>query len=325
MPTNVPPQYKEAEARYRAARSDEEKIAALEEMLAIMPKHKGTDKLQADLKARLAKLRRGPEKKGGPHTAGHLIAREGAGQVALVGPPNAGKSALVAALTHAAPKVADYPFTTREPVPGMMAFENVSIQLVDLPPVSPEHVEPWVFDLIRRADRVWLVARAEEALEGFEAVRELLAAKHIDLVPVGAAPAEPGPRLAKPTLVVLTGADRPEGDASAAAFRELAGADWAVHLVSTADGRGLDALRRSTYLALDVIRIYTKEPGKPPDREKPFTLSRGSSVMDLAVHIHKEIAASLQFARIWGTGVFDGQAVKGDHGLHDGDVVEIHA
>src|SRR5262245_17177121 len=180
MPTNVTPQYKEAEARYRAARTAEEKIAALEDMLAIMPKHKGTDKLQADVKARIAKLRRDTGKKSGARGPSHMIPREGAGQIALAGLPNSGKSALVARTTHAEPKVAEYPFTTREPVPGMLPYEDVHLQLVDLPPISREHVESWVFDLIRRADLVWVVLAQETALEDLEEIRFLLGSKHLE-------------------------------------------------------------------------------------------------------------------------------------------------
>jgi ribosome-interacting GTPase 1 len=330
MPTNVTPQYKEAEARYRSARTAEEKIAALEEMLAIMPKHKGTDKLQADVKARLAKLRRDTGKKSGARGTSHMVPREGAGQIALVGLPNSGKSALVAATTHAEPRVADYPFTTREAVPGMMRFEDVGLQLVDLPPVSREHVEPWVFDLIRRADLVWVVLPHESALEDLDEVRALLRAKHLELVPAG----EPFPAaggfsteeavspVLKPALLVVTGMDRPGGDANLEALRELL--PWTPLAVSVASALGLEELASRTFVLLDVIRVYTKEPGKPADRERPFTLKQGSTVSDLALLIHRELSAALKFARIWGATVFDGQPVKGDHVLVDGDVVELH-
>jgi len=326
MPTNVPPQYREAEARYRAAVSPEDKLAALEEMLRIMPKHKGTDKLQADVKARIAKLRQHQEgpRKGGGHS--HVIAGEGAGQVALVGPPNVGKSSLVSVLTGAEPKVADYPYTTIEPVPGMMPVEDVFVQLIDLPAISTEHVEPWVFDLVRRADILWIVVESGGALDGLESIRSLLAAKHIEVYPQGGSSAAGGDPawVRKPGMLVVTGMDRPGAADNLEILRALLEAPWPVHAVSPVNGHGLEALGRETFEALDVIRIYTKEPGKPADRKRPFTLPRGATVADLAETIHRELAQGLKFARIWGEGVFDGQQVQRDHVLAEGNVVELH-
>jgi ribosome-interacting GTPase 1 len=327
MPTNVPPQYREVENRYRAATDPEEKLACLEEMLRIMPKHKGTDKLQADVKARIAKLRKDRGKKGASTGPSHMVPREGAGQVALLGPPNAGKSALVAALTHAQPKVAEYPFTTREPVPGMMVFEDVKIQLIDLPPISDEHTEPWIYDAVRRADLVWLVVDNGGALDGLELVDRLVLPKHIGLIAPGAEPDyedKPLGWLPKETLLVITGSDREDAAENLEIFRELASPVFPVLSVSSVTGEGADALRRETFLALGVIRVYTKEPGKEPDRESPFTLKHGATVDDLARAIHREVAASLKFARIWGPGVFDGQPVQKDHVLEEGNVVELH-
>jgi hypothetical protein len=326
MPTNVPPQYKEAEARFRAAETVEEKIVCLEEMLRIMPKHKGTDKLQADLKTRISKLRSQASKKAGARGASHIIAKEGAGQVALVGPPNSGKSSLVDKATHAAPKVADYPFTTLEPVPGMMPYRDVALQLIDLPPISTEHVEPWVFDLVRKADLLWIVVSSEAALDGLDDIRSLLEAKRIHAVPVATGHEEKlAANVEKEALLVITGGDRPGAGEDMKALTELLEEPWPVFLVSNLDGSGYDDLARTTYEALGVIRVYTKEPGKDPDMQKPFTLKRGATVEDLARSIHKDLADHLQFAKAWGTSVFDGQRVKPDHVLDDGDVVEIHA
>lgn len=327
MPTNVPPQYRSAEARYRAALTPEEKLAALEEMLRIMPKHKGTDKLQADVKARIAKLRQHEQqtkKHGGTYS--HMVAREGAGQVVLVGPPNSGKSSLLAALTHAEPKIGEFPFTTLDPLPGMMAFEDVSIQLIDMPPISRDHVEPWIYDLARRADLLWIVVESASSLDGIELCRDLLVAKHIEArPPLTPLPDDADPTIAfKPALLVLTEFDKPESEENLALLRELIEIPWPCHAVSARDGRGLEELRRAAFEALDVIRVYTKEPGKHPDMEKPFTLRRGSNVGDLAATIHRDIAQQLRFAKLWGKGVFDGQPVQRDHILSDRDVVELH-
>jgi hypothetical protein len=327
MPANLTPDYHRAEERFRAAKTTEEKIAALEEMLRVIPKHKGTDGLQGDLKARLAKLRKEPPRKGAKASHSHTIPREGAGQVALLGPPNSGKSALVTALTKAAPAVADYPFTTREATPGMMRFEDVAFQLVDLPPVSAQHVEPWVFDLVRAADLVWLVLDGASALEGLDEVRAQLTSHHIALQPAGRprVTADPEARFECRALFVFTGIDKPGVADAIGVMDELLERRWPIAAVSSVSGVALDDLRRRTFEALDIIRVYTKEPGKPADRSAPFTLPRGSTVADLATRIHKDLAASMKFARVWGPSAFDGATVHSEHVLAEGDVVEIHS
>ena len=326
MPANLPPDYHHAEERYRAAKTAGEKIEALEEMLRIMPKHKGTDHLQADLKARIAKLRRQPAKKGARASFSHIIPREGAGQVALVGPPNTGKSSLVAWLTHAAPEVADYPFTTREPTPGMLRFEDIAFQLVDLPPLSREHVEPWLFDLVRRADLLWLVVDGLDPLGGLEEASQILQERGIEVLPAGAAHSgDPlAARIHKKALLVVTGLDKPGVAEGLEILDELLGRRWPVAAVSSVSGDGFETLGRRTFDAMEIVRIYAKQPGKPPDRNAPFTLPRGARVGELAERIHKDIAAHMKFARIWGTSAFEGQTVQRDHVLEEGDVVEIH-
>jgi ribosome-interacting GTPase 1 len=326
MPANLTPAYKEAEAKFRNAVTREEKIATLEEMLRVIPKHKGTDKLQADLRSRLSKLKREPKKKGATRGHSHKIPREGAGQVVLVGAPNAGKSNLVASLTHAKPEVAGYPLTTREATPGMMPFEDIAFQLVDLPPLCEEHVEPWVYDLVRAGDLAWLVVSIDRPLAGLDLVIDLLAGSAIGLYPAGTgAPTEPRPGwLHKPALLVVTGMDRVGSEGDLEALQELLEIPWPTVPVSSVKGTGFEELGKRTFDALDIIRIYTKEPKKDPDLHRPFTLARGSTVGDLARTIHKDIAEGLKFARIWGPSVFDGQSVKEAHVLEEGDTVEIH-
>jgi ribosome-interacting GTPase 1 len=313
MPANLTPEYHRAEERFRLAKAVDEKIDALEEMLRVVPKHKGTDGLQADLKARLAKLRRQPANKTARATHSHLIQREGAGQIALVGPPNTGKSALVATLTHATPEIAAYPFTTREATPGMMRFEDIAYQLVDLPPLNDEHVEPWVFDIVRHADLLWIVVTVENAVDGVELTRRILTDKGIDPALIGGA------------IVVATGIDRDGGDEDVAIVDELLEHRWTLAPVSVMTNRGIDELARRTFDALGILRVYTKQPGKPADRNAPFTLRRGATVGELAARVHKDLAAAMKHARVWGASAFDGQVVHADHVLVEGDIVEIHA
>jgi ribosome-interacting GTPase 1 len=326
MPANLTPAYREAEAKFKSAVTREEKLAALEEMLRTIPKHKGTEKLQGDIRSRISKLKQEPKKKTGGKGLSHKIPKEGAGQVVLVGPPNAGKSSLVSALTHAKPEIAPYPLTTREATPGMMPFEDVAIQLVDLPPLCHEHVEPWVYDLVRGGDMAWLVVSAERPLTGFELAMELLSSKAIGLYPAkGPFPADTRPGWTyKEALVVATGMDRPGAEGDLEAFQELVETPWPTVEVSSTEETGLRDLAERTFEALDIIRIYTKEPRKEPDMEQPFTLKRGATVGDLARAIHKDIAEGFKFARVWGTSAFDGQSVHDAHVLEEGDVVEIH-
>jgi ribosome-interacting GTPase 1 len=324
MPANLTPEYKRAEERLRTARTPDEKVDALEEMLRVIPKHKGTDHMQADLKSRIAKLRKESGKKASKGGFSYIIPREGAGQIALAGPPNAGKSALVRALTHAEPEVGEYPFTTREPMPGMMAFEDIAFQLIDLPPLSEQHAESWVFDLVRHADLVWLVIDGERELEGYDEAMRVLGARNIGVYPAGGKPSSPRATVEKPGLLVVTGLDKPGVRDSLPALRELLDRPWRLVSVACPTGEGLDEARRATFEALDLVRVYTKQPGKPPDLRKPFTLPRGATIADLASRIHNELVGGMTHARVWGAGVFDGQSVDKHHVLADRDIVEIH-
>jgi uncharacterized protein len=328
MPANLTAAYREAEAAFKEAVTREEKIAALEEMLRVIPKHKGTEKLQAGLRSRISRLKKEPAKKHGARAGpSHRIPREGAGQVVLVGPPNAGKSALVAHLTHASPAVADYPMTTREPTPGMMPYGEIAFQLVDLPPLCEEYVESWVYDLIRGGDLAWLVLSLDDPLSGLEVVEACLAPKAIQLVPAGSSGPEerrPGWRYLSAVLVV-TGCDRAGARDDLAVLDELLGEAWKPVGVSTVTDEGLRALGDRTFDALEIIRVYTKEPGEDPDMTRPFTLPRGATVSALARAIHADVAGRLKSARVWGPSAFDGQRVTGDHPLEDGDVVELRA
>lgn len=331
MPANLTPQYIEAEQRFKQASTTGEKVACLEEMLRIIPKHKGTDKLQADLKRRLSKLKQDTSKAAGAHrSAGPSVDTEGAGQVALVGVPNAGKSALLRALTKATPEVAEYPFTTRRPLPGMVTFENVQIQLVDLPPVSREYMETWVPQIVRHADALLLVVdlSAPSALDDIVLLttvleewkilptRQTLSVEEHEHLPTGVEP--------RRTLLLGTKVDLPSSQDTWEVLADEYGSRWPMLAVSALTGEALDTLRRALYTLLDIVRVYTKAPGKKPDLTAPFTLPQGSTVVEVAAMVHKDVAARLKFARIWGTEKYDGQMVQRDYVVREGDVIELH-
>jgi ribosome-interacting GTPase 1 len=323
VPANLTPQYKAAEAKWRQAKSLEEKRQALEEMLATIPKHKGTEKLQADIKRRLARLRQEEEARAGRHGVSFRVEPEGAAQVVILGPPNCGKSSLLAAVTRAEPAIADFPFTTTRPQPGMMPFEDVAIQLVDLPPVAASHMDPWLPNLVRAADAALLLVdpTSPEVPEDVEVVRQRLSQVHIPLV--GQLPEDADPReVPLPTLLVLTKVDKAREE-DLQVLEEMY-SQFPTVRVSVTTHQGLERFKVACWRILGLIRVYTKPPGKPVDRTAPFVLPEGSTVLDLAQHIHRELAENLAFARVWG-GKLEGQKVSRDFVLRDRDVVELHA
>jgi ribosome-interacting GTPase 1 len=330
MPANLPPQYYELEREFRQERDPREKLRIAEELLRIMPKHKGTDHLQADMKTKISKLKKQIEggKSTGPAktiTAHDHIPKEGAGQAILIGPPNSGKSSLVDSLTAAKPLVADYPFTTREPLTGMMTFEAVQIQLIDTPPISTESYENYLTGLIRNADLVVLICdlTADSMVPDLEYVRTKLAEKRIALVPEAPRSQEEFGLYRKKTLVVAH-KTMEEGSEQRLAVIERLFAEFRIVKTSILDDGSLDRFRRAVYDALGIIRVYTKPVGKEADRTDPVILPLNSTVEDAAVALHKDFAQRLKFARIWGSGKHEGQRVQRDFVLSDEDTLEFH-
>jgi ribosome-interacting GTPase 1 len=326
MPANLPPEYFEAEKRYKQASDVRDRISCLESLISTIPKHKGTDKLRADLRRRLSKLREEGtrRRKGGARGDLYTVPRQGAGQVALVGLANCGKSSLLAALTNANPVIADFPLSTVMPLAGMMPFEDIQFQLVDLPPIGNESTDGWVSSILRNADVFMLVVDLSDDPEiQSELLLDQLASWRIPLA-AGAAPS-PETEWIRPKPVVLVGT---KCDLSGAGGRfvqlqRTCGSGFMAVTVSTRTGEGLGDLRRAVFGCSGVIRVYSKEPGKKTKQERPFTLSEGATVLALAEIIHKDFVAKLKHACVWGSVRFDGQKVERDYVLRDGDVVEL--
>ncbi len=328
MPTNLPPDYYEIEKRFRIAETAAEKISLLEEMYSVVPKHKGTDHLRADLRRQLSKLKgealQSHKKHGGQSSQFH-IEREGAGQVVLIGATNTGKSALVKALTHAVPEVSAAPFSTWKPTPGMMHYENVQIQLIDTPALDKDgYLDPGLFDLIRRADLMVLVVDLQaDPFQQLNDSLELLKLHRIftksDVETIAAGEKY----LIRPMIVLANKCD--DDDDLCELFCELIDHRYQVIPVSAETGRGLSLFRQRIYAALGVIRVYARPPGKEPDLERPFVLKHGETVEDLARKIHKDFYENLKSARVWGSSAFDGQMVTREFVLQDGDIIELKA
>ena len=345
MPANLSADYLKAEEKYRGATTNEERLVCLEEMFTTLPKHKGTEKMQADIKTRISKLKKemaGPAKGGAKRADWFHVEKQGAGQVVIFGAPNCGKSALVKELTGLHAEVAPYPFTTTQPAAGMMEFEDIQIQLVDTPPVSPES-PGWLFGIMRTADiLVWMLDLSDDGLlETTEQTQALLEKAHITcgspkseggLSPHGdcpqnlsGAPPTPDSPLPTPKKVLRLGAkvDDPQAMDRLAILRELIG-DIEVLPVSVEHHTGLEELKRRLFEMLEIIRVYTKKPGKPVELRDPVVLPIGSTMTDAALHLHKDFAQNLQFARLWNNSGYDGQRVERGHVLQDKDILEFH-
>ncbi|MDJ0956838.1 MAG: TGS domain-containing protein [Arenicellales bacterium] len=345
MPTNVTADYKKAEQAFREARSNRERLDCLREMLRTIPKHKGTEHLQAEIKTRIKQLNEelAAPKKGGRKGPSYTVRPEGAAQIAMLGPPNAGKSSLHTKLTGSHTDVGPYPYTTKLPVPGMIPCHDINLQLVDLPPVSRDFMEPWIVNTLQPADAALLVVdlNEPECVDHVAAVRERLAERQIVLEEhwpwleggiVASAPAEEDeilddPFLIRlPTVLVASKCDLDPHPGELDALEELLGVDYPAIATSVKTGQGLEELIELLFKGLGIVRVYSKIPGKSADTERPFTVRRGDTVIDVAKLVHKDIAATLRFARVWGeSGQFEGQQVGPDHPVADGDIVELHS
>ncbi len=331
MPANLPPQYYELERAFKEENDPREKLRMAEELLRIMPKHKGTTKLQGEMKTKISKLKKlidsGGEKTHGAKNAPthDHVEKEGAAQIILIGPPNSGKSSLVDALTHAKPLVADYPYSTREPLAGMTTYDTVQLQLIDTPPISSELFETYMSSLIRQADIVLLVAdlASETMKEDIEFILHALEEKRIELKKDKAEKPE-DPRFSFKNTVICAHKEYEDEDGSKQSQLTEMFPDFKIAVTSILDEESLTRLQKLLFEAIGKIRIYTKPVGHDPDFHDPIVIPIGGTVEDAAFALHRDIARKLKFAKIWGEGKFDGQKVQADFVLSDKDIVEFH-
>ncbi len=331
MAANLTPQYHEADTRYRAATTPEEKLAALEDMWREIPKHKASEKLQAELKKKLSAVRKevqqGEHKKHAGKSNPFAIHKTGAGQVVLIGAPNTGKSAFVGALTNAPVKIADFPFTTAMPQPGMVPFEDVQIQLIDTPPITADHVPPGFAGLWRQADAILVVAdlASDAVLEDVEMCLTHLAERQVELTDgPRCRPDDESALLRVPGLVLATRLDLPAARDNLELLREFFGSRATIEPVSTLDAEQMARLPKLLFELVRVVRVYAKPPGRKADLHDPFILSAGADIHALAHRVYRGQDHKVTSARIWGMNVADGQHVQLDHQLCDRDVVELH-
>ena len=338
MPANLSPEYKAAEAAYRQANEPKERLERLREMLRSIPKHKGTEHLQADIKTRIKQLTEelSAGRKGGARSGpSHVVRPEGAAQIALLGPPNTGKSTLHDRLTGSRAAAGPYPFTTQLPQPGMLPYEDVHLQLVDLPPLTAEYTAPWIVNALQPADAALLVVdvAAPDCLDRLSDLLAALASRKITLVPDWERPrtdAEGGSGLEDPFAIRLPAAliaaradQSPNVEEEVEVLQELLDVRYPSMAVSARSGSGLEALAGWLFRTLEVVRVYTKAPGRPPDFSQPFTVRRGDTVYDVARMVHQEIADRFKFGRLWRNAAANGRQVGRDYRVADRDVLEL--
>ena len=358
MPANLPPQFHVLTIKLKEAKNADEKISILEEMLAICPKHKGTEKLQKDIKIKIAKLKKQVPKK----TKGealYCIQKEGAGQVVIVGPPNSGKSSLLNILTNAKAEVAPYPFTTKIPQPAMMPYENILIQLIDTPPLTKESSPSWLKAIVKESDVLVVVFDLtkenitrdirdfKEILDNWRLgdkkiiflgnkVEEIISSSPAELSRSGSEGGK-GRKVPFDFAAARVGKEDKSSSSPFAAARvidlEIAKENlkkletqYEIKPISCSQKIGLEELKKEIFYLLEIVRVYTKSRNRPePDFSHPFIMKKGEKLITLASQIHHDLLPSFKYAKLFKENAKNPQIVGKDYILEDGDIVEIYA
>ncbi|MEK6909697.1 MAG: GTPase [Candidatus Aenigmatarchaeota archaeon] len=294
MPVNAGPEYFGAEKRYSQARTTEEKINALQEMIRTAPKHKAAEHLLADLRKRLSKLKKEALiERRKSHKPKFVIRKKGAAQICIIGLTNSGKSTLLNSLTNAHVRIAEYPYTTKEPQVGMMIYNDLQFQLIEIP--SSFNSES--LGLLHSCDLIIVVLDATQKIDKQkDELMKILKQNRLD---------------SKKTVFVKNKS-------------KVCGLDQNVICIDAQARAGLGELKESIWKSSNLIKVYTKSPNKPKDIPA-IGLEKDSTVEDLAGEIHKDFVTTFKFARIYNSTRFSGKKVGLEYKLQDNDVVEIHA
>ena len=389
MPANLT---EEAKAKWQVAqtaKNPREKLQAYQEFLSAIPKHKGNEHLRAQIKTKIAELKQEIIAQRGRRGGGRSlwsIEREGAAQVMIFGPTQSGKSSLLKSLTNAHVEASSYEYSTQRPTPGMLQYEDIQIQLVELPApqISADEgqyeIQPGSTDLIRQCDGLLLIVdltneplrQLQYLIASLESIRisTRKAPTRVDIIPekgggeIRLAAVGSGDSLSheqvtellhsygirsalvrifgnatmgdvedavlqnttvyKPILVVANKFDLDQGAESSSRF--LANVmQFPSAVVSSLTGQGLNTLGQQLFNCLGIVRVYTKEPSEPEPSDHPFVVRAGTTVRELALSIHTDLASKYRYSRIWGpTSKFAGERVGPEHVLGDQDIVEIH-
>jgi len=341
MPANLTPEFYKAREIFHRASTPEEKIAALQEMLRTIPKHKGTDKMQANIKKQLSKLKLESQKQisQGKQKPFWIIEKQGAARIVLVGPPNSGKSQFLKSVSNANTEVANYPYTTQKPIPGMALHKHVQIQIIDLPPYTLSS-PGWMNDVIRTSDLILLFfdVSSDNILTQIEQLNETLISNNLKLAPPLKANNRDQELIEEENLfedantreayIVANKCDKTKFNEIYELFIEFLSMvelnNLPIIKISSKENVHIDTLFDEIFDGLQIIRAFTKAPGKEPKYTEPVALRKGDTLFDLAMIIHKDFANNLKYARVWGSNTYEGQKVSKDYIICDKDIVEFH-
>ncbi|UCE16902.1 MAG: 50S ribosome-binding GTPase [Candidatus Bathyarchaeota archaeon] len=389
MPANLPPEAKRKWEEVSSARNPQKKIEKLQEFLSLVPKHKGTENLRAQVKRKMAILRREVaakrQKKAGKGGQKFFVEKEGDAQIVILGPTNAGRSSLLSLLTNAKVEVSEYPYTTKEPTPGMFQHQDLQFQIVEAPALMDGSADGGAWGLqtlaaARNSDGLLLIVDlSQDAVEQFSMVsRELEKARIFTREPKARVKIErkhmgAGLRIImlgrlvnctskaveqlfksyrihdatvkiqgevsiddvedaifentiyRPAIVIANKADFPNAAKKVEQLKNFVGEKLKVFPVSCKAMTGFEQLGSEIFRMLNIIRVYTKEPNKRFPSERPFTIRKDSTILDLAKRIHSDFYEQFSYAKIWSKRLrFSPQKVGSSFVLEDGDTVEIH-
>jgi hypothetical protein len=308
MPANLPPQFFELQKKMKKTQDVEEKIEILKEMLAVCPKHKGTEKVREDLKRKMAKLRKEIQviKKASRKENIYTIKKEGAGQVVIVGPPNSGKTTLINALCSSHFKTGDYLFTTTLPQPAMMSFENIQIQLVDLPPLTEDFFPGWMKNILWNVDIILSVFDLsspdfEKEVKSFKQILKNLKLNEKEILFIGN----------KLDLEKIP---------SSSILKRIG----ISMIVSAKNKIGLEKLKKKIFERLKIVRVYSKKPGEKPNFKSPFVFKQGAILLDFIEEIHQGFLKNFKFAKLYKKDLKNPIFISKNYILQDEDIIELH-
>lgn len=356
MPVNATTDYFLAEKKFNDAKTTTEKIKALEEMLRTSPSHKSSENLRASIKQRLAKYRGLLEKEKTTKGSGFSVSikKDCSAQVIIIGFPNSGKSYLLSKLTNAKPEIADYEFTTKRPEVGIMEYTGVKIQIIEIPALFEGFIYkdkgPSFFSVIRNADLVlFLIDEAKDTEEQLRILNSEFEKAYIRL------------NKKRPDITIkrhATGGLSFIGNSgnkietlkkilmensifnATVEFHEKVSLEElqdclnekitylpCIFVKNKKQGwtqKDLGEIKNKIWENLNLIRIFTKTPGKEKDWP-PVAMKNDSTINNLALVIHKDFLRKFKYARVWGNSAkFPGQRIGLDHVLEDNDIIEIH-